>query len=151
MDDENLGEILNSRAQTSNTTGGGPTASSEEQASIDDTLANINKNMSTMADILQKMYTSASSQPLRGKRPRGNKRSRANSDDSEHELGQSESDSSTTQTERKRPRRRCSDDEISLEAGDLENDLAELQSSTQTSQVTCYDAGGNHANGISQF
>ena len=108
--------------------------------------------MSTMADILHKMYTqretSVTSQPLRGKRPTGNKRSHAESEDSEQEPGQSESEESTT-LERKRLRRRYSDDELSLEAGDSENDLAELKSSTQTSQGAGDIARRNHANGIS--
>ena len=127
MDDENQGEIsLEGRAHTRSTTAEKPTTSSEAQPGIDDTLASINKNMSAMADILQKMYTqretSVTSQPLRGKRPTGNKRSHAESEDSEQEPSQSESEESTT-LERKRLRRRYLDDELSLEAGDSENDL----------------------------
>ena len=127
IDDENQGETsLEGRAHTRSTTAEKPTTSSEAQPGVDDTLASINKNMSTMADILQKMYTqretSVTSQPLRGKRPTGTKRSRAESEDSEQEPGQSESEESTT-LEKKRLRRRYLDDELSLEAGDSENDL----------------------------
>ena len=112
MDNENQEEIsLDGRAHTGSATAQKPTATSAEQPGIDDTLASINKNMSTMADILQKMYTQRDSQPgsqpLRGKRPTGNKRSHADSEDSEQELGQSESEESTT-LERKRLRRRYS-------------------------------------------
>ena len=75
MDDENQGEIsLEGRAHACSTTAEKPKTSSETQPGIDDTLASINKNMSTMADILQKMYTqretNVTSQPLRGKRPK---------------------------------------------------------------------------------
>ena len=127
MDDENQREkSLEGRAHTPSTTAEKPITSSDAQPGIDDTLASINKNMSTMADILQKMYsqreTSVTSQPLRGKRPMGNKRSHAESEDSEQEPGQSESEESTT-LERKRLRCRYSDDELSLEAGDSENKL----------------------------
>ena len=92
MDDENQGEIsLEGRAPTRSTTAEKPTTSNEAQPGIDDTLASINKNMSTMADILQKMYTqretSVTSQPLRGKLSTGNKRSHAESEDSEQEPG----------------------------------------------------------------
>ena len=85
---------MGGRAHTRSTTAEKQMTSSEAQPGIDDTLASINKNMSTMADILQKMYTqretSVTSQPLRGKRPTGNKRSHTEShaEDSEQEPGQ---------------------------------------------------------------
>ena len=144
---------MDGRAHTGSATAQKLTATSEELPGIDDTLASINKNMSTMTDILQKMFTqrdtSVTSQPLQGKRPTGNKRSHADSEDSEQEPGQSDSEESTT-LERKRLRRRYSDDELSLEAGDLEDDLAELKSSTRSSQGAGDMARENHADGMSQ-
>ena len=143
-----------SRAQTASTAAENPsTATDGEKTSIDDALAKMNKNMSMMADILQKMYnqkdTVQTNQPLQGKCPTGNKRPREGSDDSEHE-SQSESDTSTIESVKKRRRRTNSDDDISLYAGDSADDVASLKSSFQTSQVANDNGREKHADGISQ-
>ena len=131
-----------------------PAATDGEKSNIDEALANLNKNMSAMADILQKMYTqnehtAPTNLPLQGKRPTGHKRLRVVSEDSEHD-SHSESDTSTGQSARKRRRRTTSDDEISIYAGDSADEVASLKSAYQTSQVATDNAGTKHADGISQ-
>ena len=152
MEDQNQSEIPPEHRAHTSSTAEKPTTANDEKSNIEDTLININKNMSTMADILQKIYTQRdnTAQPLQGKRPTGNKRPHVGSEVSEHD-GESESEASTSQSERKLPRRTTSDDEISLYAGDSEDDLANLQSSAQTSQVANDNGRENNADGISQI
>ena len=138
---------------TASTVVGNKMAIEGEKPSIDDTLLRMNINMSTMAGILEKIYThrehaEQQSQPLRGKRPTGNKRPLVVSDVSERD-GQSESEMSSSQSDRKRRRRTDSEDELSLYAADSEDDLASLTSSMQTSRVATDNAREN-TDGVSQ-
>ena len=57
MEDQNQSEILPEHRARTSSTAEKPTTANDEKSNIEDTLVNINKNLSTMADILQKMYT----------------------------------------------------------------------------------------------